>query len=87
MLRLSAVRREKKRQGPGSRSLWQDAMRRLARNNAALVAGVLIVALFIVAVGANWIAGLVVRGIVDMDDAAEMSQDIAYRLAKKAYKL
>jgi len=38
-------------------------------------------------VGANWIAGLVVRGIVDMDDAAEMSQDIAYRLAKKAYKL
>jgi len=38
-------------------------------------------------VGADWIAGLVVRGIVDMDDAAEMSQDIAYRLAKKAYKL
>ena len=38
-------------------------------------------------VGANWIAGLVVRCVVDMDDAAEMSQDIAYRLAKKAYKL
>jgi hypothetical protein len=27
-----------------------------------------------------------VRGIVDMDDAAEMIQDTAYRLAKKAYK-
>ncbi|MCK5247492.1 hypothetical protein KAR02_11360, partial [Candidatus Bipolaricaulota bacterium] len=56
MLRLSAVRGKKKRQGPGSRSLWQDAVRRLARNNAAIVAGVLIVALFIIAVGANWIA-------------------------------
>jgi len=38
-------------------------------------------------VDANWIAGLVVRGIVDMDDAAEMIKDTAYRLAKKAYKL
>jgi len=38
-------------------------------------------------VGANWIAGLVVRGIVDRDDAAEMSQGIAYRLAKNAYNL
>ena len=56
MLRLSAVRGKKKRQGPGSRSLWQDAVRRLARNNAAIVAGVLIVALFIIAVGANWVA-------------------------------
>jgi glucuronate isomerase len=37
-------------------------------------------------VDANWIAGLVVRGIVDMDDAQEMIQDTAYRLAKKAYK-
>jgi glucuronate isomerase len=34
----------------------------------------------------NWIAGLVVRGIVDGDDASEMIQDAAYRLAKKAYK-
>jgi glucuronate isomerase len=34
----------------------------------------------------NWIAGLVVRGIVDGDDAREMIQDAAYRLAKKAYK-
>ncbi len=38
-------------------------------------------------VDANWIAGLVVRGMVDMDDAREMIQDTAYRLAKRAYKL
>jgi glucuronate isomerase len=36
---------------------------------------------------ANWVAGLVVRGIVDMDDAEEMIFDLAYGLAKKAYKL
>jgi glucuronate isomerase len=36
---------------------------------------------------ANWIASLAVRGIVDMEDAREMIQDTAYRLAKKAYKL
>jgi glucuronate isomerase len=35
---------------------------------------------------ANWTAGLVARGIVDMDDASEMCLDLAYRLAKKAYK-
>lgn len=35
---------------------------------------------------ANWIAGLVVRGIVDMDDAHEMIVDTAYELAKRAYK-
>jgi len=38
-------------------------------------------------VDANWIAGLVVRGIIDREDAREMIQDTAYRLAKKAYKL
>ena len=38
-------------------------------------------------VDANWIAGLVVRGIVDMEDAEAMIQDTAYRLAKKAYKV
>jgi glucuronate isomerase len=38
-------------------------------------------------VSANWIAGLVVRGIVDRDDANEMILDMAYRLAKRAYKL
>ena len=37
-------------------------------------------------VSANWLAGLVVRGIVDMDDAREMIVDTAYRLAKQAYK-
>ena len=35
---------------------------------------------------ANWIAGLVARGMVDMDDAREMIVDMAYRLAKRAYK-
>jgi glucuronate isomerase len=38
-------------------------------------------------VDANWIASLVVRGIVDMEDAREMIHDTAYRLAKKAYRL
>lgn len=37
-------------------------------------------------VDADWIAGLVVRGIVDMADAEEMAHDLAYRLAKNAYK-
>ncbi|GHO58888.1 glucuronate isomerase [Ktedonobacter robiniae] len=36
---------------------------------------------------ADWLAGLVVRGIIDEEDAAEMIVDLAYRLAKKAYKL
>ena len=36
---------------------------------------------------ANWIASLVVRGIVDREDANEMILDMAYRLAKRAYKL
>ncbi len=35
---------------------------------------------------ADWIAGLVVRGLVDRDDAGEMIQDAAYRLARKVYK-
>jgi glucuronate isomerase len=35
---------------------------------------------------ANWIAGLVVRSVVDMDDAREMILDLAYRLAKRAYR-
>ncbi len=38
-------------------------------------------------VDANWLAGLVVRGIVDMDDAEEMIHDTAYRLARKAYRI
>jgi glucuronate isomerase len=34
----------------------------------------------------NWLAGLVVRGIVDADDAQQMALDAAYRLAKGVYK-
>jgi glucuronate isomerase len=37
-------------------------------------------------VDANWIAGLVVCGIVDMNNAEEMIHDTAYRLVKRAYK-
>jgi glucuronate isomerase len=37
-------------------------------------------------VDADWLAGLVVRGIVDMVDAEEMAHDLAYALAKRAYK-
>ncbi len=37
-------------------------------------------------VASNWVAGLVVRSIVDMDDAREMILDLAYRLAKRAYR-
>jgi len=36
---------------------------------------------------ANWLAGLVVRHIVDENDANEMIQDMAVDLAKRAYKL
>ena len=35
---------------------------------------------------ANWIGGLVARSIVDMEDAREMVVDMAYRLAKRAYR-
>jgi glucuronate isomerase len=38
-------------------------------------------------VDANWIAGLVIRGIVDMADAEEMIHDAAYRLARRTYRL
>lgn len=38
-------------------------------------------------VACNWLASLVVRGIVPLDEAEEMAIDLAYRLAKKAYKL
>lgn len=36
---------------------------------------------------ANWLAGLVVRHIIDMDDANEMIREFAVGLAKRAYKL
>jgi glucuronate isomerase len=37
--------------------------------------------------GANWLAGLVARKVVDIEDAQEMVHDLAYGLAKKAYHL
>lgn len=36
---------------------------------------------------ANWVAGLVARHIVDMNDAHEMMQELAIGLTKRAYKL
>jgi len=36
---------------------------------------------------ANWLAGLVVRGLVDEAEAAEMAHDMAYGLAKRSYNL
>ncbi len=38
-------------------------------------------------VSADWLAGLVVRGIIDEDDAHVMCHDLAYRLAKQTYNL
>ncbi len=35
----------------------------------------------------DWLAGLVTRSIIDEEDAYEMVQDMAYRLAKRAYNL
>jgi glucuronate isomerase len=37
-------------------------------------------------VSANWVAGLVVRGILEPDDAHEMITAMAYRLARRAYR-
>lgn len=37
--------------------------------------------------GANWLAGLAVRHLIDLDDARNMIQAMAYGLAKQAYKL
>lgn len=36
---------------------------------------------------ANWLAGLVVRGLIDRDEASEMAAELAVGLAKKAYRL
>ena len=36
---------------------------------------------------ANWLAGLVVRGLIDETEAAEMAHDLAYGLAKRGYRL
>lgn len=36
---------------------------------------------------ANWLAGLVVRGLIDMEDAAEMAPDMANGLSRRTFKL
>ena len=36
---------------------------------------------------ANWVAGLVVRQIIEMDEAREMMVELAVSLARRAYKL
>lgn len=36
---------------------------------------------------ANWLAGLVVRGLIDPDEANEMAPDLANGLARRAFKL
>jgi glucuronate isomerase len=36
---------------------------------------------------ANWLAGLVVRGLIDLGDALEMAPDMANGLARRVYKL
>ncbi len=38
-------------------------------------------------VSADWLAGLVVHGMIDEEDAHEMVVDLAYNLAKNAYRL
>ena len=36
---------------------------------------------------ANWLAGLVVRHLLELDEAAEMAQELAVGLARRAYRL
>jgi glucuronate isomerase len=36
---------------------------------------------------ANWLTGLVLRGLIDMQDAAEMAPDMANGLARRTFKL
>lgn len=36
---------------------------------------------------AHWLAGLVARSVIEMDDARDMMADLAYGLAKRSYKL
>jgi glucuronate isomerase len=38
-------------------------------------------------VTANWVAGLLVSGLIDDEDAPEMMQDLSVRLARRAYRL
>ncbi len=34
----------------------------------------------------NWLASMVIRGLIDMEDATAMARDSAYRLVKQAYR-
>jgi len=38
-------------------------------------------------VDANYLGGLVARHVIDMSDASDMARELAYRLAKRAYRL
>ena len=38
-------------------------------------------------VDANYLGGLVARHVIGMNDASDMARDLAYGLAKRAYKL
>jgi len=38
-------------------------------------------------VSANWLAGLVLRGLIDRADADEMAPDLANGLARRTFKL
>jgi glucuronate isomerase len=38
-------------------------------------------------VSCDWLAGLVLHGQVDEDDAASMAYELAYGLAKRTYRL
>lgn len=35
----------------------------------------------------DWLAGMVVRGLVEEEDAPEMAHEFAYGLAKRAYRV
>ena len=49
-------RRTRRAAGAKPRSLWRDAWRRLLRNKAAIIGGIVVLGLVVVAVGASWIA-------------------------------
>jgi len=36
---------------------------------------------------ADWLAGLVIREVIDLEDAREMMRALAYELPRRAYKL
>jgi glucuronate isomerase len=38
-------------------------------------------------VSCDWLAGQVVRGLIDLDDARQMALDCAYHLPRRAYRL